>query len=80
MDVTAILAALGSIANTVGTNINIDGKTYNDIRKQEGAPLKKDWFGQYKTNNTSQYFNIVLMVIIAIMLGIVALAFSKNKN
>ena len=73
-----ILSALGQISTTVGSNINLDGKAYNDIRKQEGAPLKKDWFGQYATNNTKQYQVIALVLIMSIVLGIVALAFSKK--
>ena len=78
MGVGEIIAGLGAIANAVGSNINLDGKAYNDIRKQEGAPLKKDWFGQYKTDNTKQYYMIAMVLVGAIMLGIVALAFSKK--
>ena len=75
-----ILTALGQISTTVGSNINLDGKAYNDIRKQEGVPLKKDWFGQYKTDNTKQYYIIFLVLIMAIILGITAMAFSKSKD
>jgi hypothetical protein len=62
----------------VGANINLDGKAYNDAKRQEGAPTKKDWYGQYATNNTKQYYMIALVLVMAIVLGIVALAFSKK--
>lgn len=77
---TAIITAIGQLSTTVGANINLDGKAYNEMRKQEGVPTKKDWFGQYRTNSTKQYYIIVLVLIMAIILGIAALAFSKNKE
>lgn len=76
---STIITALGQISTTVGANINLGGKTYNDTLKQEGVPLKKDWFGQYKTDNTKQYYIIFLVLIAAIILGITAMAFSKSK-
>ena len=77
---SAIITAIGQISTTVGSNINLGGKAYNDIRKQEGVPLKKDWFGQYKTDNTKQYYIIFLVLTMAIILAITAMAFSKSKD
>lgn len=78
--VTSILASVGQIIGGIAPYVNVDKRTQSELRKQEGAPLKKDWFSQYSTNNTKQYYIIILVVIMAIVLAIMAMAFSKSKD
>ena len=85
--IQSIAGVLSSGINQVGSIITnkqqskLEKQRVEDARRmQEGAPLPKNWFAEFGTNNTKQNYTIVLVLIMAIMLGIVAMAFSKSKD
>lgn len=71
---------IGQIATVVGENINLSEKSYFGALKQQGPPIIKDWFAKYKTDYTGQMMYLIFGMFAIIGIGIVGIAFSKNKN
>lgn len=73
-----IVTGVADITKTVGDNINLGWKTFQEQLKQEGAPTKKDWFSKFRTDYTTQMLTLAIVIIGVFGLSIIVIAFTKK--
>ena len=75
-----IVQGVGNITKTIGDNINIGWKSFNEQLKQEGNPTRKDWFAKFRTDFTTQLLTLAIVMVSIFGLLIVVMAFTKNTK
>ncbi len=75
-----IVQGVGDITKTIGDNIGVGWKSFNDQLRQEGTPTKKDWFAKFRTDFTTQLLTLAIVMVSIFGLLIVVMAITKNKK